>query len=213
VFFGEDFLMLPPPVVFVVDDDGAVRSAVNRLLKTAGLCCETYSSARNFLDNYDPAQPGCIVLDVRMPGLSGLHLQALLIERKISTPVIIMTGFADVPMAVRAMRMGAVNFIEKPFDPEILLNTVKQAIARDADQRRNQARRNAVRERISRLTPREREVMDMIIEGKPNKAIAADLGLSQKTVEFHRKHIMQKTGAESVAELVRLVTNYQEKSN
>jgi FixJ family two-component response regulator len=201
--------MPSPPIVFVVDDDSAIRSSIGRLIKSAGLRSKMCRSAHEFLTCYDPAQPGCVILDVRMPGMSGLKLQEFLASKKVPIPVIIITGFADVPMAVRAMRAGAANFIEKPFDPQVLLETVRRAIDKDAEYRRNQSKIEEINVRISRLTPRERQVMELVVDGKPNKVIASDLGLSQKTVEFHRAHVMTKTGVLSVAELVQLITRYK----
>lgn len=197
--------MISEPTVFVVDDDRAVRGAISRLLKTVGLQTKTFDSAQGFLDSYDRDCPGCLVLDVRMPGMSGLDLQETLSAEKISIPVIIITGHADVPMAVRTMKMGAVNFIEKPFSDQLLLDSIQQAIAKDAESRQVGVERAEVNERIAGLTPREREVMDLVASGKTNKNIAFDLKLSQKTVEFHRANVMKKMGVETVVDLVRLL--------
>lgn len=197
--------MISEPTVYVVDDDRAVRGAISRLLKTVGLQTKTFDSAQGFLDSYDRDCPGCLVLDVRMPGMSGLDLQETLSAEKISIPVIIITGHADVPMAVRTMKMGAVNFIEKPFSDQLLLDSIQQAIAKDAESRQVGAERAEVNERITGLTPREREVMDLVASGKTNKNIAFDLKLSQKTVEFHRANVMKKMGVETVVDLVRLL--------
>lgn len=201
--------MKTPPTVFVVDDDSAVRDSIGRLLGTAGLRSQMYSSAQKFLECYDPAQPGCIILDVRMPGISGLKLQKLLATKRIAIPVILITGYADVSMAVQAMKIGAIDFIEKPLNPQTLLESVRRAIDHDIEYRRNQKRIEDITRRISRLTPREREVMELVVGGKTNKLIASDLGLSQKTVEFHRAHIMTKTEVPSVAELVQLIFEFR----
>jgi FixJ family two-component response regulator len=197
------------PTVFVVDDDSAVRGAISRLLKSVGLKAETYGSAQGFLDGYDSDCPGCLVLDVRMPGMSGLDLQETLIAKRISIPVIIITGHADVPMAVRALKLGALSFIEKPFSDQLLLDSIQQAITEDAKSRRKRANLAVTTERIASLTPREREVMDMVVAGKTNKVIAIELELSQKTVEFHRSNVMKKMGVETVVELVRSLTQYE----
>lgn len=197
--------MISEPTVFVVDDDRAVRGAISRLLKTVGLQTKTFDSAQGFLDSYDRNCPGCLVLDVRMPGMSGLDLQETLSAEKISIPVIIITGHADVPMAVRTMKKGAVNFVEKPFSDQLLLDSIQQALAQDAESRQIGAKRAEVNERIAGLTPREREVMDLVASGKTNKNIAFDLKLSQKTVEFHRANVMKKMGVETVVDLVRML--------
>ncbi len=201
--------MHPTPTVFVVDDDDAVRNAISRLLKSVDLHSETFGSAQDFLDNYDPGRPGCLVLDVRMPGMSGLDLQEILTTKRIMIPVIIVTGHADVPMAVRAMKMGATDFIEKPFNPQALLDSIKQAVVKDTKLREVQSKQMEIAECIAQLTPRERDVMELMIVGKANKVIASDLGLSQKTVEFHRSNVMKKMGVSNAAELVRLVGIYR----
>ena len=190
--------------VFVVDDDEAVRKGLRLLLKSVSINTKTFASAQEFLDAYDPSEPGCMVLDVRMPGMSGLDLQTHLKEEGIEIPIVIITGHGDVPMAVRAVKMGAVDLIEKPFRDQVLLECVQRAITLDRKQRKDRAERAAIEERLSRLTPRERQIMSMVVDGKANKVIARELGLSQKTVEFHRAHVMAKTAAGSVAELVRL---------
>jgi FixJ family two-component response regulator len=202
--------MSSEPTVFVVDDDSAVRGAISRLLKSVGLKPVTYGSAQEFLDDYDRSTRGCLVLDVRMPGMGGLDLQQSLADKKVDIPIVIITGHADVPMAVRALQMGAVNFIEKPFSDQLLLDSIQQAIKKDADRRRDQARRTEIEELIAQLTPREREVMDMVIAGKTNKSIALDLRLSKKTVEFHRGNVMKKMNVDSVVELIRLFVKKEE---
>ena len=190
--------------VFVIDDDPAVRESLQWLIESVGLSVETYSNAQQFLDAFDRDRPGCLVLDVRMPGISGLDLQDQLASQQVRIPVIIITGHADVPMAVRAMKAGVVDFIEKPFSDELLLDRIRAALELDARIRVNQSHRSEVEAYFAQLTPREREVMGLVVGGKSNKQIAADLGLSQKTVEVHRAHVMQKMHAESLAELVQM---------
>jgi len=194
------------PTVFIVDDDTAMLKSLSLLIKSVGLKAETYLSAQHFLDSYDPARAGCLVLDIRMPGMSGLELQDTLRKRDIKIPVIIITGHADVPVAVQTLKKGATDFLEKPFSDQVLLEQIRNAISKDDRIRKDQAVRKAVHQRIGLLTSREREVMNYVIVGKLNKVIAAELGLSQKTVEFHRARVMKKMMVGSVAELVTLVT-------
>jgi len=196
--------MSPETTVFVVDDDPAVRESLQWLIESVGLNVETYATAQGFLDAFDRDRPGCLVLDVRMPGISGLDLQDRLASQQVRIPVIIITGHADVPMAVRAMKAGVVDFIEKPFSDELLLDRIRAALELDARIRVDQTRRVEVESCFAQLTPREREVMGLVVAGKSNKQIAAELGLSQKTVEVHRAHVMQKMQAESLAELVQM---------
>jgi len=193
------------PIVFVVDDDEAVCHSLRMLIETVGLEVQTYHSAQNFLDAYDPAQMGCLVLDVRMPGMSGPELQSKLTAQGINIPVIIITGYGDVPMAVQAIKAGAIDFIEKPFRDQVLLDNIQKAIELDAQNRHKQSERTDVETKIAILTPREREVMDLLVLGKSNKVIAYELGISQKTVGFHQAHILRKMGVGSVVELVRLM--------
>jgi FixJ family two-component response regulator len=193
------------PVVFVVDDDEAVCRSLSLLIEDIGLEVKAFTSAPAFLSAYDPAQPGCLVLDVRMSGMSGLELQSRLNELDYGIPTIIITGHADVPMAVEAMKAGALDFIEKPFRDQVLLDNIQRAIDRDARMRRRRQEMCDVQSRIKLLTPREREIMDLLIQGKTNKAIAYQLGISQKTVDFHRANILQKVEVASVVELVRLM--------
>ena len=192
------------PVVFVVDDDEAVCRSLSLLIEDIGLEVKTFTSAPAFLSAYDPAQPGCLVLDVRMSGMSGLELQSRLKELDYGIPTIIITGHADVPMAVEAMKAGALAFIEKPFRDQVLLDNIQRAIDWDARTRRRRQEMRDVQSRIRLLTPREREIMDLLVQGKTNKAIAYELGISQKTVDFHRANILQKVEVASVVELVRL---------
>ena len=192
------------PTVFVVDDDAAMRTSLRWLIESVGLSVETYNSAQEFLNAYTPDRSGCIVLDVRMPGMSGLELQEHLNSRRIMIPVIIVTGHGDIPMAVAAMKAGAVEFIEKPFNDQRLLDCVKEALQRDNRIRNDQVEKAAIDQRLDNLTPREREVMEMVVAGKANKVIAALLDVSAKTVEAHRAKVMEKMGVTSLAELVRL---------
>jgi len=196
--------MPPEPTVFVVDDDPAMRDSLCWLLQSVDLHVETYPSADAFLAAYDAGRPGCLVLDVRMPGMSGLNLQDELRARHIRLPIIMLSGHAEVPTAVRALKAGAIDFMEKPFSDELLLDRIRQAIDLDREQRDAEARRTAVAERYALLTPREREVMELVTAGKANKVIAAELGLSPKTVEVHRAAVMDKMRADSVADLVRM---------
>lgn len=191
--------------VFVVDDDEAMRSSLKWLIESVGMQVHTYPSAQAFLDAYYPGRAGCLLLDVRMPGMSGLELQTYLVRREIRLPVIIITGHGDVSMAVRAMKAGAVDFIEKPFDGEALLGSIRDALQYDEKQRVLRAQRADIAARLAELTPREHEVMNMVTDGKSNKEIAAALGVSAKTVEVHRARVMDKMRADSLAELVRLV--------
>lgn len=190
--------------VFVVDDDQAMRNSLKWLIESVSLQVETFDSANAFIQSYYPGRSGCLLLDVRMPGMSGLELQEYLKVNQISIPVIIITGHGDVPMAVRAMKAGAVDFIEKPFNDELLLESIRHAMALDAKQRNSQSQRAEIATRLARLTPREHEVMVKVTNGKANKDIATSLGVSSKTVEAHRARVMEKMEAESLAELVRM---------
>lgn len=195
--------MTHEPTVFVVDDDEAVRKALKLLLESAGMPVETFCSADEFLAGYHVNRPGCLVLDIRMPGMSGLTLQDQLVARRITIPVIMITGHGDVAMAVGAVKKGAIDFIQKPFDDQMLLDRVQQALQLDADQRRERARRADFDARLARLTPREREVLDLLISGKGNKEVAFELGLSRKTVDIHRAHVMMKLGVDSLLDIAR----------
>ncbi len=192
------------PVVFVVDDDASVRKALGRLLKSAGLRAETFASALEFLRHDRPDAPGCLVLDVRMPGLDGLELQHALGAGNISPPIIFITGHGDIPMSVRAMKAGAVDFLPKPFDDRDLLDAVRRAIAQDVQAGRMRAEVSEIRRRAASLTPREREVMALVVGGMLNKQIGGVLGVTEKTVKVHRGRMMAKLGVRSVADLVRL---------
>jgi two-component system response regulator FixJ len=197
--------MLPDPVVHLIDDDEAVRQSLAFLLTSAGFAIRTYASATAFLDALVAVQPGCIVTDVRMPGLSGLDLQRELINRRIGLPVIVMTGHGDVKLAVGAMKAGAVDFIEKPFQDDTLIAAIRTAFDRYARDAQQSNVAHAVEARLKTLTPREREVLDGLIAGRPNKTIAYDLNISARTVEVHRANLMTKMGAASLPELVRMV--------
>lgn len=196
--------MSPEMTVFVVDDDQAMRSSLQWLIESVGMKVQTFASAPEFLDAYYPGRAGVLLLDVRMPGMSGLELQQYLVRREIRLPVIIITGHGDVAMAVKAMKAGAADFIEKPFDDEELLNSIRNAMQHDEKRRALRAQRADIAARMAELTPREHEVMSMVTDGKSNKEIAAALGVSAKTVEVHRARVMDKMRADSLAELVRL---------
>lgn len=191
--------------VFVVDDDDAVRDSLGMLIRSAGLRPECYDSAESFLAAWDPARIGCLVLDIRMPGMSGIDLQRELHQRDSMLPIIFITAHGDIPMAVEAVRHGAVDFIQKPFDDADLLTRIQRALAESIDRYDEETERAEVRRRISTLTSREREVMAQVVEGKANKVIAGDLGVSQRTVEIHRARVMEKMKAGSLAQLVRNV--------
>jgi FixJ family two-component response regulator len=193
------------PTIFIVDDDAAVRDALKLLLRSVGQAVEAYGSAQEFLDAYSEDRPGCLVLDIRMPGMSGLELQQKLNERHSILPIIFITGHGDVPMAVEAMQAGAVDFIQKPFRDQDLIDRINQALDKDANNRLALGERNDIRRRLDTLTPREREVLDLVVHGKANKVIAGDLKLSQRTVEIHRARVMEKMQASSLAHLVRMV--------
>lgn len=194
--------------VFVVDDDAAFRQSIHWMLEKAGLSVETFSSAERFLEEYDPGTPGCLLLDVRMGGMSGLDLQQRMAARRWCTPVIIITAYADVPTVLRAMDGGAVAFIEKPFSRRVLLEQIRQAIDQDAETRRRQTERAKAEARFAEVTPREREVMQLVVAGKTTKQIARQLGSSARTIEVHRAHLMKKMHADSLAQLVVLAVRF-----
>jgi RNA polymerase sigma factor (sigma-70 family) len=193
------------PTVFVVDDDPEVGNSLRFLLKSMGLQSQSFLSAGEFLEAYDPGTPGCLLLDVRMPGMSGLDLQARLREMGSTLPIIFVTAHGDVPMAVNAVKAGAVDFLEKPFKHQELLAKVQDALEEDARIRADLDNLSEIRVRLGSLTAREREVMDLVIEGKPNKNIARALGISQRTVEIHRARVMEKMKVRSLPMLVQLV--------
>ena len=193
------------PTVFVVDDDSGVRSSIRILLKSVGIHTTVFASAREFLAAFDPTQPGCMVLDIRMPGMSGMELQLELNRLGAIIPVVFITGHGDVPMAVEAMQQGAFDFLQKPFRDQELIHRIQKALERDAAQRAALQQTDAIKARLDSLTPREREVLELLADGKQNKVMAAALGLSQRTVEIHRSNVMDKMQAKSVAQLVRML--------
>jgi two-component system, LuxR family, response regulator FixJ len=197
------------PTVFIVDDDDGVRASIRVLLKSVGIASTPIASAQNFLASYEVSQPGCLVLDIRMPGMSGLDLQQQLNMRGAAIPVIFVTGHADIPMAVEAMQHGAFDFLQKPFRDQDLIDRVQRALIKDQENRQALKESERIRARLQSLTPREREVLDMITRGKLNKVIAAELGLSQRTVEIHRAHVMEKMAAPSIAQLVRMMMDLE----
>ena len=190
--------------VFVVDDDAAMRDSLKDLIRSVGLRGELYASAQDFLRSQRPDVPGCLVLDVRMPGLSGLDLQSRLTEAGVSMPIIFISGHGDVPMTVRALKAGALEFLTKPFRDQDLLDAIQQALDRDCQARDERAATEAVHRRFASLTPREREVMAKVVAGLLNKEIAAELRTSETTVKTHRRQVMEKMGANSLPELVRM---------
>ena len=192
-------------VVHVIDDDEVVRQSLAFLLSSAGLAVRVHESAVAFLDVLPEVQEGCVVTDIRMPQMDGLELQRRLHEMRTALPVIVMTGHGDVPLAVEAMKAGAIDFIEKPFDDEILLSAIRSALARRARDSERDARRAAIRDRIQRLSEREREVLERLVAGKVNKVIAYELGISPRTVEIYRANVMTKMQADSLSDLVRMV--------
>jgi len=192
------------PTVFVVDDDEAVRNSLGMLLKSLGMPAITHRSAEEFLARYDPDQSGCIVLDVRMPGMSGPELQEELNRRGAIIPVIFITGHGDVPMAVEAMQHGAIDFLQKPFSDKDLTDRIQRAMSADRSNRALLGEKDQIRARIAMLTPRERQVLELVTLGKSSKVIAWELGVSQRTVEIHRAHVTEKMGATSIAHLVRM---------
>ncbi len=195
----------PQPTVYIVDDDPGVRKSLGWLIETLGVPVKTFASALIFLDAFDVQMPGCLVLDVVMPGMSGLELQEELRRRGAEIPVIMLTGYGDVPTAVRALKNGAIEFLEKPFDDDVLLQQIQRGLTLDARRRKERGECDDVVERMTRLTPREHEVLELVVDGLSSKEIAAQLSVSYKTVEAHRAKIMTKMKSESVADLVRLV--------
>jgi FixJ family two-component response regulator len=193
------------PIVFVVDDDLSVRRSTERLVRSAGLEVQCFPSAREFLKSPRPERPSCLVLDVRMPGLSGMDLQRELGQAGIHIPIIFITAHGDIPMSVRAMKAGAVEFLTKPYRSRILLDAIGAAIDRDRSARKDRSEIEELRRRYEHLTPREREVLPLVAAGLLNKQVASELATTERTIKFHRAHIMQKAHAESVADLVRMV--------
>jgi FixJ family two-component response regulator len=192
------------PTVFIVDDDAPLRESLRNLIRSVGLRVELFASAQEFLQSQQPDTPSCLVLDVRMPGLSGLDLQKQTSEAGLEIPIIFITGHGDVPMTVRAMKAGAVEFLTKPFRDQDLLDAIQQALERSRKAREQQAATKELRQRFAMLTPREREVMERVVAGLLNKQIGAELGTSETTIKIHRHQVMEKMGAGSLPELVRM---------
>jgi RNA polymerase sigma factor (sigma-70 family) len=196
--------MNPQPTVFLVDDEASVLKALSRLLRSAGLNVKTFGSPQEFLQDHDPHAPGCLVLDVAMPGLNGLDLQRALAAKGTGLPIIFLTGRGDIPMSVEAMKQGAVDFLTKPTNDQDLLAAIRAGIDKDRVNRKAGAERTRIQKQLATLTPREREVLRYIIAGRPNKQVAADLGIVEKTVKVHRARILKKMNVRSLAELVRV---------
>jgi FixJ family two-component response regulator len=198
-------MITPKPLVFVIDDDASVRKSLTRLLDSAGYQSEHFESAVDFFDQPPCSTPSCVIVDVRMPGLSGIEFQEALIQQRREEQLIFITGHGDVPMCARAMKAGAVDFLPKPINPDELLQCVERALARSSEQRSVASEKNEARQQLHSLTTREFEVMKLIITGMLNKQVGAQLSIAEKTVKVHRGRVMQKLGITSVAELVRLV--------
>ncbi len=196
-------------VVYVVDDDASVRRSLRWLLESVDLSVITCASAEEFIGACDRNLAGCVVLDVRMPRMSGLDLQEKIGSESITIPIIVVTGHADVPMAIRAMKSGAFDFIEKPFNDQLLLERIQEAIAHHSQMRRQTDRHREIANRVAQLTPREKEVMNAVVQGRSNKRIAGDLAISLKTVEAHRAHVMRKMEANTLSRLVAMVIEWK----
>jgi len=201
------------PTVFIVDDDAAVRESIAMLVRSVGTAAETYPSGADFLNTCGPERPGCLVLDIRMPEMSGLQLQERLTAAGCLLPIIFVTAHGDIPIAVQAMKAGAFDFVQKPFRDQDLLEKVQRAIGLDRARRQEAKHRSAIADRLAQLTKRESEVLDQVVAGKANKVIAAELQISQRTVEVHRARIMEKLQARSVSDLVRTVLTAQGKTD
>jgi two-component system, LuxR family, response regulator FixJ len=198
------------PTVYVVDDDESIRTLWRWLMESNGIAVRTFAAAADFIGSYRSGTAGCLVLDLKLPGMSGLELQEYLRQRGVEIPIVFVTGHGDVPAAVSALKGGAIDFIEKPFSYKDVLSVIRKAFERDAETREKRTRQSVVAARLAALTEREREVLQRIMEGKPNKIIAAELDISVKTIEFHRAKVMEKTGVTSVAELVRIALQQSE---
>ncbi len=196
--------MTSRPTVYIVDDDEAVRSSIEFWLSSLGMDVRTFASGEDLLVGFAPESPCCIVVDLRMPNMDGLALQNRLHKEGTRVPIIFLTGHGSIPLAVQAMENGAVDFLEKPFEKEVLLKRIEQALDRDSAQEADGRELNVLRQRVDSLTRRQREVLDHVVQGKANKVIAIELGLSEKTIELHRAKMMKKMSAESLAELVRM---------
>ena len=196
--------------VFIVDDDEAVRDSIGMLLETLDIPYQTYPDAQAFLDDLPNQTVNCLVLDIRMPGMSGLELQEKLVAMNEDVPIVFITGHGDIPMAVEAMRRGALDFLRKPFRDQELLDRIQEALSLDARHRLEAADLATLRERVADLTPREQEVFHRVATGQANKVIAIELGISERTVEIHRSNVMQKPGSRSLADLVRLLIKLEE---
>jgi FixJ family two-component response regulator len=196
------------PIVYLVDDDPSVLKALTRLLVAEGFETRSFASPQKFLSKHDPGIPGCVILDVAMPEISGLHLQELMTKTGHARPIVFISGNSDIATGVAAMKKGAIDFLTKPFSNESLLTAVKEALRRDRKQRKRSGEVGALKKRLSRLTPREREVLQQVVSGKLNKQVAANLGIVEKTVKVHRARMMKKMGARTLAELVHLTEGF-----
>lgn len=196
--------MQPDPVIYVIDDDEAVRQSIEFLLKTVGITVRGFDSAKAFFEVLPEIEHGCVVTDVRMPEITGIDVLREVSEKKPDLPVIIITGHGDVPLAVEAMKLGAVDFLEKPFDDDLLIESVRSALSRDADTAKRKAEVAEINDKLNALSKREREVLEGLVAGKPNKTIAFDLGISPRTVEIYRANLMTKMSANSLSDLVRM---------
>lgn len=197
-------------LVTIIDDDEAIRDSISMLLQTVSLPCRTFPDAQSFLDSYNPRDVGCLLLDIRMPGMSGLTLQDKLIELGCAQPIVFLTGHGDIAMAVEAIRKGAVDFVQKPFRDQDLLDSIQTALAAARLQRESQVEQSRLTSLYQQLTPREQEVMELVAAGKANKVIAHTLNISQRTVEIHRARVMQKMGARNLAQFVKIHMRLQE---